>query len=205
MSSSKDDLPVGQMTKHFAGNISQLNAIVLSDYRRTEENIGYHKGRLDQGFKLLVLKHLPLPEVFEFQGTTLRSGGRYGLPEETQEADRRRATVHDGILADRGAAGYRDLQTRTLSLATVTGPKRLVKVMPTIRHDEHMAPRDQYPMGGGFLQWDLKKPGLPFFCAAHFKPGGTVVTVDGMFQVNSDNFLADYPQREKLQKYLQTV
>jgi hypothetical protein len=32
-----------------------------------------------------------------------------------------------------------------------------------------------------------------------------VVTADGTFQVNSDNFLADYPQREKLQKYLQTV
>lgn|GEM_PF-930276 len=205
MSLAKDELPVGQMTRFFAGNVSQLHAIILADNGRTEANIGYHHGRLSQGFKLLVLKVLPRPENFEFHGTTLRSGGRAGLPQSTEKADKARESVHDSILAERGPDGYRDLQTRALSLATVTGPNRLVKVLPTARHDDDMEPSRQYPAGGGFLQWNLKQPGLPFFCAAHFKPGGTVVTGDGTFQINSGHFLADYPQREKLQKYLRTV
>ena len=66
-----------------------------------------------------------------------------------------------------------------------------------------MTPADQYPMGGGFLQWDLKKPGLPFLFAAEFMSDGSVRTRDRTFQINSGRFVADYPERQALMKYLQ--
>jgi len=196
---------VGQMTPAVYGNISQLKAVILADYRATEANVGFHAGRLSNGFKLLLLKSPPRPQDFEFQGTTLRSGGRYGLPAATDAEDAKRAAVHDGILKERGAAGYEALQKHVLGTSSFTGPDRLVKILPDTRHDSAMSPADQYPAGGGFLQWDLKKPGLPFLYAALFHGDGSVETVQGTFQLNTGNFLADYPQRAKLQKYLQTA
>ncbi|MBN9673465.1 hypothetical protein [Roseibium aggregatum] len=196
---------LGQMTQPFGGNISQLRAIILADYRATEANLGFHAGRLSNGFKLLLLKSPPRPDDFEFQGTTLRSGGRFGLPAATYAEDAKREAVHDSIMSERGAAGYRALQEHVLGVSSFTGPDRFVKVMPDTRHDGAMSPADQYPMGGGFLQWDLKKPGLPFLYAANFRPDGTVITEKETFQLNSGKFLADYPQRQKLQKFLQTV
>lgn len=198
-------LPLGATTPPIYGNITQLKAIILADFRRTEANVGFHPGRLSNGFKLLLLKRLPQPQDFELHGTTLRSGGRFGLPETTGAADRRRGSVHESILNKRGAAGYQDLQDQALGFVSITGPNRLVKILPATGHNAAMSPADQYPMGGGFLQWDLKKPGLPFLCAAEFTRDGNVETEDQTYRINSGNFLTDYPEREKLQRFLQNA
>lgn len=195
-------LTLGAMTPAISGNITQLKAVILADFRRTETNIGYHAGRLSQGYKLLLLKRLPEPKDFELHGTTLRSGGKFGLPRSTEAEDALRGSVHGSIVDERGQAGYRDLQEAALGFTSVSGPDRLVKILPTTRHDGAMGPADQYPMGGGFLQWDLKKPGLPFLFAAEFMSDGSVRTKDRSYQINSGNFLKDYPEREKLQKFL---
>lgn len=198
-------LMLGAMTPAISGNITQLKAIILADFRRTETNIGYHAGRLTQGYKLLLLKRLPEPKDFELHGNTMRSGGKFGLPGSTDAEDAGRGSVHDSILGQRGQDGYRDFQELALDFTAVSGSDRLVKILPTTRHDSAMSPSDQYPMGGGFLQWDLKKPGLPFLFAAEFMSNGNVRTKDHTFQINSGNFLKDYPEREKLQKFLRQV
>ncbi|PVB59319.1 hypothetical protein [Labrenzia sp. 011] len=196
---------LGEMTPAISGNISRLRAIILANYRATEKNIGYHAGRLSLGYKLLVLKTPPKPEDFEFHGTTSRSGGRYGLPAQTAAEDRRRVSVHEDILQERGEKGYREFQKHVLSISTFTGPDRLVKILPETRHDDDMSPDRQYPPGGGFLQWNLKKPGLPFLFAAHFLADGTVKTKGATYRLNSGSIDTDLRQREKLQHFLQTV
>lgn len=196
---------VGQTTGPLPGNITQLNALILADNRQTERNLGFHPGRLSKGYSILVLKALPLQDAFEFDGTTLRSGGRVGLPGATEAADRLRPRVHDQILNERGAGGYKALQSHVLRQIAVSGRMRLVKVLPDMRHNAALEPDVQYPAGGGFLQWKLKKPGLPFFVAAQFAADGTVSTPTETLHLNTGNFSVDYPQRAKFQQYLQTA
>ncbi|WP_299473376.1 hypothetical protein [uncultured Roseibium sp.] len=196
-------LTIGDILPTISGNVTQLKAVILADFRQTEINIGYHAGRLSQGYTLLLLKSMPQPDDFELHGTTLRSGGRFGLPGETQAQEDLRGSVHGSILQERGAHGYRNMQEGGLRHVALNGPDRLVKILPTTRHDGGMSAAAQYPMGGGFLQWDLKKPGLPFLCAAEFRSDGTVKTKDQVYRINSGDFLTDYPEREKLQRFLQ--
>lgn len=197
------NIVLGQMTSPISGDITQLNAIILADARRTEANLGFHLGRLSGGYKILVLNRRPQASDFEFSGTTLRSGGREGLPADTDEKDKDRMRIHDGIMGARGADGYAAMQQAALQNIQVKGPQRLVKIMPDIRHNTDMSPSQQYPMGGGFLQWTLKKPGLSFFCAAQVAKDGLVSVPGQTFQLNSGNFANDYPQRAEFQKYLQ--
>lgn len=194
---------LGQMTPHISGDITQLSAIILADIRKTERNLGFHIGRLTGGYKILVLKKQPQPADFEFSGTTLRSGGRDGLPGKTTQEDKARPRVHDNLMEARGAKDYEGMQRIALQNIQTNGPKRLVKIIPEIRHNDNMSPRNQYPMGGGFLQWTLKKPGMSFLCAADVAKDGTVSIPGETLHLNSGNFEADYPQRAKFQQYLQ--
>ncbi|MEL7091671.1 MAG: hypothetical protein AAFN94_08055 [Pseudomonadota bacterium] len=194
---------LGALTAPIGGNITTLNAILLADPRAIESNLGYHPGRLAGGFKILLLRTLPTPAQFEFDGTTLRSGGRVGLPADDAAADAARPRVHDQITAERGADGYAKMQEIILRDMQVTGPKRLVKIMPETRHDDGMAPSAQYPMGGGFAQYKLKAPGMPFLFAASLDGKGVASIPGDSLPLNSGNFTADYPNRAKLQSYLQ--
>lgn len=56
----------------------------------------------------------------------------------------------------------------------IQGDQRIARALPALRHDAAMAPADQYPMGGGGLQWAITPPGLPFLAAAEVRPDGTV-------------------------------
>ena len=199
------DWILGKLTPKKSGNITQLKALILADLRATEKNVGFHSGRLSRGFKLLLLKEMPRPEDFEMHGTTLRSGGRFGNPLQDPEEDKQRRRVHDDIMETLGAAGYGALQAAGLKFASVSGRDRLIKNLPEIRNNRDMTPDVQYPPGGGFLQWDLKKPGLPFLFAAEFSGDGTVRIPGETLQLNSGNLNADYPQRQRLQHYLQTA
>ena len=115
-------LTLGAMTPAISGNITQLKAVILADFRWTETNNGYHAGRLSQGYKLLLLMRLPQPKDFELHGNTLRSGGKFGLPGSSTAADALRGSVHDSIREKRGADGYRNLQQTSLESITVKGP-----------------------------------------------------------------------------------
>ena len=193
----------GSMTPPLAGDITTLNAIPLASPGDIERNLGYGPGRLVQGFLLLVLKTRPADHHFELSGTTLRSGGKLGLPGQTAAADALRTRVQDQIVAERGAAGYAGLKSGAAGRAEITGVRRLVKVLPTIRHDAAAAPNRQYPMGGGFLQWTLKQPGLPFLVAAEFDGQGKVSYVGTGGAIVSADLSSDYGARQALQRSLQ--
>ncbi len=69
--------------------------------------------------------------------------------------DKARTRVSDEIMSERGSAGYRQLQQQVLQDIPEKGEGRVVTVIPATRHSNTLAPGEQYPMGGGGLQWTL--------------------------------------------------
>ena len=181
-----------------SGNVTTLQWIKPGAEAETEAALGFQRGRLAQGYWILVLKQMPRPDQFRFDGTTLNSGGRLGLPAATPAADSMRPKVHDQIIAQRGDAGYTDLQTRVLRDTQLQGERRIAKVLPGIRHDTAMAPSAQYPAGGGGLQWSIAPPGLPFLAAAEVRADGTVAIPGRVLDLASGNYAA----RATLRQYL---
>jgi len=181
-----------------SGNVTTLQWIKPGAEAETEAALGFHRGRLSQGYWIFLLRQLPRPDQFRFDGTTLNSGGRMGLPAATPAADARRPAVHDRIVAQRGAAGYTDLQLRSLQNVQVQGEHRIAKVLPGTRHDALMAPSAQYPSGGGALQWSILPPGLPFLAAAEVRADGTVAIPGRVLDLASGGYAA----RAALRHYL---
>ncbi len=145
-------------TFNFAGDITTNNWVGARGAAALERSLGFATGRLAAGWSVLVLKEPLQPEDFRFAGLTLRSGGRLGLPAASALFDQARRHVSDDIMAERGLAGYRALQERVLKDVPITGDDRLVKVVPVTPHDPSLSPSEQYPMGGGGLQWTLVWP-----------------------------------------------
>jgi hypothetical protein len=145
-------------TVSLKGDVTQNRWVGARSARELERSLGFGAGRLAQGWTVLLLKQTLQPGDFKFSGLTLRSGGRYGLPADTSAADQLRPSVHDGVMRERGPAGYAELQRIVLAEVKPTGPSRLVKVLPVTPHSKTMAPDEQYPMGGGGLQWTLIRP-----------------------------------------------
>lgn len=137
------------------GDVTQNRWVGARSARALEQSLGFGPGRLAAGWTVCLLKQKLQPEDFRFSGITLRSGGRLGLPADTDADDRLRPHVHDVVMNERGAADYHALQSKTLSSITETGPDRIVKVIPATPHSAAMRPSEQYPMGGGGLQWTL--------------------------------------------------
>ncbi len=188
------------------GAVTTLKGSGLFDPSTVERMLGYGTGRLAKGYFIALLKHRLTEDDFEFGGTTLRSGGRAGLPAASPAEDKLRPRIHDGILSERGAHGYRMLQKGALTHVSETGEDRLVKILPTIRHTDGLPPNVQYPMGGGALQWKVTKK-RPFLIAAHVDeqgqarwPGGhAVIGLHG--RITNDMIEA----RRVLRRYLQTA
>lgn len=198
-------LVLGDRKKKFTGDVTTLQWIGARPPRAIERNLGYGPGRLDAGYWVLLLIEKLDEEDFEFSGTTMRSGGRYGLPAATEALDKTRPRVHDRILAERGQAGYRMLQKQVLRNAAITGPNRIAKVLPDTRHNRSLTPAEQYPMGGGGLQWTLVRE-KPFFVAMHVAADGTAKTPDLTVSLSPDlPFSELYENRAKINRYLQTA
>lgn len=189
---------VGEV-RPLAGDITTLNWIVPGYDDSTETNLGYHAGRLAEGYWIALLRDVPRPADFIFAGTTMRSGGRQGLPQATSEAEEARRHMHDLILAERGTKGYRELQESALASRSVKGGDRLAKVLPVIRHDGDMPPNVQYPMGGGGLQWTLRRK-CNFLIAALFAPDGVTETEAGVWHTRRS-----YEDRAGLRRFLQSA
>lgn len=191
-------------TVRLKGDVTQNKWVGARSAAALESNLGFGRGRLSEGWVVLVLKQVLTHDDFEFSGLTLRSGGRLGLPADSVAADKLRPRVHDEVMRDFGSSGYKALQTKALATITPTGEDRLVKVVPVIRHSATMEPSEQYPMGGGGLQWTLRRP-CEFLVA---------LTVDRNFIAIAASvppmsaFLgesAKYEDRAKLAKFLDSV
>lgn len=194
-------LVLGQVTHQgIHGDITTLQWIKPGYEDRIESSLGFARGRLSQGYWILLLKHLPRPDQFEFAGTTLRSGGKYGLPQCDQKAEAARPRVHDKMLEERGKKEYEDLQKATLGAASVMGDKRLVKVIPDIPHSEDIPACLQYPMGGGGLQWKIKKPGIRMLAAVRVEGDATAYLPGEKLHPR-----AIYEDRARLRRYLRSA
>jgi hypothetical protein len=193
--------PVGQF-EDFQGDVTTLNWLGPRPPASLAQNLGFNPARLAAGY-WMVLLYSPLNVGdFEFSGTTLRSGGRLGLPAATGAADKLRPRVHDQIMAERGADGYKKLQAQVLSSVTITGPNRIAKVIPETRHDASAAPNIQYPMGGGGLQWTLIKK-KRFLIALHVGPDGMATTPRfAVSLAETQPFQQLYDNRFKIAQYL---
>jgi hypothetical protein len=181
-----------------SGNVTTLQWIKPGHEAETEAGLGFQRGRLAQGYWIVVLKQLPRPDQFTFDGTTLNSGGRLGLPVRIEAADKLRPKVHDQILARHGTAGYADLQARVLRDVRVQGEQRIAKVLPGTRHDAAMAPSVQYPAGGGGLQWSITPPGMPFLAAAEVRADGTVAIPGKVLDLRGGGYGARAALRQHL-------
>jgi hypothetical protein len=181
------------------GDVTQNRWVGARSARALEQSLGYGPGRLSAGWKVLLLKQKLQPADFKFSGITLRSGGRLGLPGETMAADRARQHVSDVIMNERGASGYRDLQGKVLPSITDKGPDRIVKVIPVTPHSDSMAPSDQYPIGGGGLQWTLIKP-CNFLVAMSVDENGIACLADGFSGYLGES--ASYDVRQRIARYL---
>jgi hypothetical protein len=78
------------MTGPVPGTITTLQWIKPGVERRTEDALGFNANRLAAGYWILFLKTLPDEKAFEFDGTTMRSGGREGLPAKSWGIDQSR-------------------------------------------------------------------------------------------------------------------
>ena len=180
------------------GNVTTLNMIQGLPPRRIEQNVGYRPGRLASGYWILILKAPLGPEDFEFDGNTMRSGGRDGLPASTLASDEARRRIHDTILTERGIQGYRDLQKLMLLSVSISGPERLCRVQPVERVAGDFDPSVEYPMGGGGLQWKLIRP-KPFLAALMVDAQGMATAPTFTARVD-DN--APYDNRAKVRNWL---
>ena len=187
-----------------SGDVTTLNWIGPRPPRNVEINLGFAPGRLAAGYWIALLKDPLLPDDFAFGGTTLRSGGRLGLPAANAADDALRPRVHDQIVAQYGTNGYRQLQQKALAIAAISGPNRIAKLLPVTPHDAQLAPSLQYPMGGGGLQWTIDRAHKKnFLIALHVDPNGLADA--GSFTVSlADNqpFQQLYDARARVARYL---
>lgn len=191
-------LSYGQFAQ-LSGNITTLIWIAARTPRNVEQSLGYGMGRLSAGYYIGLLAEKLRPEDFEFDGITLRSGGRLGLPSNDAATEQARKRVHQEVFDDYGAEGYGAMQRSVLESIPATGSDRLAKVIPVTPHDDTIGNADQYPMGGGGLQWRIKKPGKAFFIAAKVDANAVAHTADFAVSIGEG---APYDNRARLMRYL---
>ena len=183
------------------GNITTLIWIAARAPKEVEKSLGYGPGRLSAGYQVALLTEPLAQSDFEFDGTTLRSGGKLGLPLADQVAEDNRARVHDQVVKDRGEAGYRRLQDWALGNIALSGPDRIAKVLPATRHDAGLTADVQYPMGGGGLQWKLVRP-KNFLVALEVDADGTARGPGFALSLLPG---APYENRARVMRYLESA
>jgi hypothetical protein len=182
------------------GDITTLQWIKPGYEFETESALGYHHGRLAQGYWVSVMTQKPGDSDFEFAGTTLRSGGRLGLPHPDPEIDAARTLVREEMIAKYGMVEYHQMRKAFLANAMISGSQRLAKVTPVIPHNDQMPADQQYPAGGGGLQWTLTKE-VPFYVVLFVAPDGMVTAPDYTVNLRREG----YEARARLRQTLMTA
>lgn len=147
--------------------VTRLISVINQSPRDLEDRLGYNRGRLSRGWALLLLKEPIAGGEFQFAGYTHLSGGRVGHPSLGDT----RPTVHDDLQRLLGdPSGYADQFAR--ENFPLSGPERIVKIIPATAPDSGLSDADRYPVGRGIPQWILtvKKK---FLVAVVVRPGLT--------------------------------
>ena len=180
------------------GDITTNAWVGARSARALEQGLGFGSGRLSAGWWILVLKQKLASPDFKFSGTTLRSGGRYGLPAANSHDDKLRPRIDAEMLREYGADGVEQLKKKFLARAAYEGPDRIVKIVPVTSHSNTMAPSEQYPMGGGGGQWTLIRE-CAFLVAVQVDANGIARTPSFSVFLGES---AAYDERAKLERYI---
>ena len=146
------------------GFITRLIGVINRPASYLEGALGFRAGRLKQGWMLLALKEAVAPEEFAFAGYSESSGGETvartpsgaELRTRIDAVARAESTDADARLG----TGYGLLKRQVADSFALSGPERIVKVVPHMPHMSAMPPDEQYPPGAGLPQWVLLKPKL---------------------------------------------
>lgn len=190
------------------GCLTRLIDVVNRAPDHLEDLVGFHRGRLKDGFQLLVLKERLLPTDFTFFGYTYMSGGKIGLPSNSPAVEAARIKVEESLQGDVGASGVANLKQDYAASMTLQGPDRLVKIVPVTGHNPAMAPADQYPASRlGVMQLNLDVA-RTFFVAAEVS-GRIWTLANGTHEDTGAHPRYDLPYssdpRRKVNQYLATA
>jgi hypothetical protein len=122
--------------KDVTGYVTQDKFLIGRTLAELESYLGFHKGRLARGATFVKLTRLPTDTEFELAAFSMTAAHRYAAP--------------TGL-------DITKLKDLARSAWDLSGPNRLVKVLPGIAHDPTMADDDQYPPGQGVPQWRIKR------------------------------------------------
>jgi hypothetical protein len=190
-----------------SGCVTRLIDVVNRTPIDLEELVGFHRGRLAQGFYFLVLTDTLSAGDFEFFGYTYFSGGRIGLPSNDSTVDRARQSVHAGLAEIGGQQGVVGLAERFAKSVQPKGFQRYVKIVPVIGHDSTMGSADQYPASRlGITQLNLARSKPKLFLVGA-KVEGSVWSLCGGEAIDvaagarHDRSYAEDPRR-KVMKFL---
>ena len=137
------------------GCLTRLIDVVNKEPSYLEDLVGFHRGRLSQGYHfLLLLKQRFEPEEFEFFGYTYMSGGKIGIPSRNPVLSELRPSAHDMVVLALGKQGAQKELERLCRDIQFTGEHRYVKIVPVIPHNPRMNNAYQYP---------ASKHGIPQF------------------------------------------
>lgn len=165
-----------------SGDVTQLGALSGLSPAQIERRMGFDKGRLNNGWHLLVLEQSVAPGEFKWGGWTDCSGGTDPVRTEEFGGQEYRVSVQDLKRWDLYKnSGFDDsekefakhLALELQALNVRRGRKRIVKVIPKIPHDNNKFWLDQYPdapRGAGMRQWTLLK--RKYFRVKCFVPAG---------------------------------
>lgn len=194
---SMTELQVGKPART-TGCLTRLIDVVNRDPSYIEQAVGFHGGRLARGYYLLLLKEKLAAEDVEFYGYTYLSGGRIGKPPSAPGSPDTREAVSQSLLTEVGPTGMRKLQAGFAERAEISGPYRLVKIVPRIEHDQAKASGVQYPPGRGVMQVNLINPKL-FLVAAEVQPSRRFH--GGLLDLDTST----YDARHQVVKYLEAA
>jgi hypothetical protein len=190
------------------GDITTLNAIGgPRPPERIEDSLGFRRGRLARGYSLLLLTEPLAVDDFDFAGTTLRSGGREGLPAATPRLDSQRLHISNKMRLEEGEAEYVRKKQALLARVELKGANRLAKIRPVEKLEDGYSPAIEFPMGGGGLQWTIRKDRPKQFLVALFVTRD-LQAITPRFRVSLAPdlpFQQLYDNRAQVARYLETA
>lgn len=122
------------------GCITQEKYLKGRSLSEIERILGFHAGRLKSGMTVAALQQIPQNNQFELLGYT-------------QVAEHRHKPINPKELDVNKLKEI--VRTTVFSLS---GPNKLVKVIPGVSHNPTLGDDEQYPSGEGVPQWKITTP-----------------------------------------------
>ena len=119
------------------GYITQERYLKYKSLEQMERLLGFQRNRLKEGAVVAALDQMPAKNGFELAGYS--QVAEHKLPKD--------------FTSGLEVAKLKEILTK--EIFTLTGEKRLVKVLPITKHKVNMSNDLQYPPGQGIPQWRL--------------------------------------------------